>query len=807
MSIKSSSNRFTGPSQVSRFIHLAFIAAGSIAAFASTSSTAQAGIDEIVVTASKREQPLQDVPVSVSVVGAQDIIDAGVNDLSDIGMMIPSLRTWTLQQSSAANFEIRGFSSGVLNSGIEPSVAVYVDGVYRSRSLSSLEDFSAIERIEVLKGPQTTLFGKNAAAGVISVTSKGPESEFRSEGSLTLGNYSLRNAKFTTTGPLTDGLLFRLSGSIRERDGYFDNLTDGSTVNDRDRNALKLEFQTADAAETKIRLTLDASDLDEACCGAPGLNAGITAAVSNLLASASGNGFVSDYDPFNRDVHLNFSPTSQFKSSGAALNVEHSFGDIDFTSISSFRKLDTYENFDADFTATDLLSEYAKDQNFETLTQEFRLSGAGDDFAWLVGAMYFKEDLEYKETAIFGADINPFVDTLFTANGLPLANFAAILGDANLASIWFQPGDGITDERYDMETESTSLFGQLDYDLSDTLTASVGIGYIEDEKTVLSNVTIVDPFAALPDATFQGALAPLAGFRFFKPFTNYPNASETGVFKSDDVTYTARLSQSLDENANVYISYATGFKASSPNLSEEGRNADIGRFARPESVSLIEVGYKRVLESGYVNAALFSQEIEDFQTTTFSGTGFVLSNAERQKSEGFEVESMFAPTDNLRLTLGATLIDAKYDSFTKGTCDATPGASADTACPTGQTYRDLSGTRVAGVPKTRIAGSLSYFFDLPLALEGMFRVDHNHASEIRIASNVPEAIASRKISTTNLMLRVHDEAREIDYDFFMKNATEDEYLLSSFPAAADTTAFRGYPNEPRLYGVTIRKSF
>ena len=108
------------------------------------------------------------------------------------------------------------------------------------------------------------------------------------------------------------------------------------------------------------------------------------------------------------------------------------------------------------------------------------------------------------------------------------------------------------------------------------------------------------------------------------------------LLNDNNIAASVSYSKSLDENANVYISYATGFKASSPNLSEEGRNADIGRFARPESVSLIEVGYKRVLESGYVNAALFSQEIEDFQTTTFSGTGFVLSNAERQKSEGFE---------------------------------------------------------------------------------------------------------------------------------------------------------------------------
>ena len=212
-------------------------------------------LDEITVTSTKRQSTLQEIPVAVSVVQAEELKQSQVLDVKDLQFLVPSLRITQLQSSGNTNFIIRGFGNGANNAGIEPSVGVFIDGVYRSRSASALNDLPNLERIEVLRGPQSTLFGKNASAGVISViTAKPSLDETNGSASLTVGEYSQVLVKADVNGPLSDTVGYSLSGSFNQRDGYYDNLAGGKPLGELNRFGVRgqLYFLPSDALEVRV---------------------------------------------------------------------------------------------------------------------------------------------------------------------------------------------------------------------------------------------------------------------------------------------------------------------------------------------------------------------------------------------------------------------------------------------------------------------------------------------------------------------------------------------------------------------------
>ncbi len=223
-------------------------------------------IEQITVTASKSESTLQEIPVAVSVVTGEEIEQSQVRDIKDLQFLVPSLRVTQLQSSGNTNFLIRGFGNGANNAGIEPSVGVFVDGVYRSRTASSLSDLPKLDRVEVLRGPQSTLFGKNASAGVISiVTAKPSLQETTGSTSLTVGGYNQHLVKADMNGPLSDTVGFSLSGSFSERDGYFEDLDGGDALGELNRKGVRGQLLFAPSDELEIRVIADYDEFDEAC--------------------------------------------------------------------------------------------------------------------------------------------------------------------------------------------------------------------------------------------------------------------------------------------------------------------------------------------------------------------------------------------------------------------------------------------------------------------------------------------------------------------------------------------------------------
>jgi outer membrane receptor protein involved in Fe transport len=303
------------------------------------------------------------------------------------------------------------------------------------------------------------------------------------------------------------------------------------------------------------------------------------------------------------------------------------------------------------------------------------------------------------------------------------------------------------------------------------------------------------------------ALQPL---QFLPQFVGYPNVVESGNSDDSETTWTVRLAFDVSENINMYLSGATGFKATSWNLSRDARpfpgdlaaieNAGLAtpnlttgtRFADPEEATVYEIGLKAKFSRGAVNIAIFDQEIENFQSNIFTGTGFALANAGVQSTKGVEIDGLFDVSENLTITFAGTFLDPKYDSF--------PGANGING-PT-----DLSGQAVAGVHEVSITTSALYTHVFNNGMEGFLRGEYIYEDEVQVVENVSADIASREVSLFNASAGLIWE-NGTELTLWGRNLSDDEHLLSAFPSVAQSGSFSGYPNPPRSYGLTFRKRF
>ncbi len=851
------------------------VAAALAAPVFAQQQTDSAFLEEIVVTSSKRESTLQEIPIAVSVIQAADLQESRVLDVKDLQFLVPSLRVTQLQTSGNTNFLIRGFGNGANNAGIEPSVGVFIDGVYRSRSASALNDLPNLERIEVLRGPQSTLFGKNASAGVISVVTEKPSLEgYTGSAAITLGDDDQIIVSGDVSGPLSDTVGFSLSASVNQRDGYYDNLAGGDELGELDRWGLRGQLLIQPSNDLEFRFIADYEELDEACCG-----------VANLLDGDTGDavrglgGQFRAEEPFAYAGFYDYTPTNEFENGGVSLQIDYNINDsMTLTSITSFRNLERLDNADSDFTSAQLISETAgnrTDLDIDTITQELRLAGSTERMDWMVGGYYFDEEIDQDTGISFGAAFRPYADLL--TGGLPGNSLLWDLENNLIAIDALLPADypDITPgifygaeqglfEASTMDNQAFSLFGQVDIALGERATLTLGANYTEDEKDVTFDSTQTDVLSSL-DMEFTGgrliyaaafqeallggadpvtadaiasateaALAPvpcsatnpppacnpaleLQPFQFLPPNVDFPNSVEDGSTDDDDVTWTVRLAYDVNDQVNVYGSAATGFKASSWNLSRDSRpfpedqaaleaagltvnNLTYStRFAEPEESTVYEIGMKARWDTVALNVAIFDQEIEDFQSNTFVGTGFVLLNAGEQSTTGLEFDLRWVPTENFEGTLAATFMDPEYDSFEQAACVPPEGStSANFTC-------DLSGETPSGIHEVSITATGRYSFMIA-DIASFIRAEYIYEDEIQVIDNVPEDVAAREVSTFNASFGM---AWENGFEALLwgRNLTDDEYLVSAFPTTVQIGSYSGYPNQPRTYGITVRKFF
>jgi outer membrane receptor protein involved in Fe transport len=809
----------------------------SSTAFAQTTAAANEADDLIIVTASKRTATLQDTPISVSVTGKSQIEQSQIRDLKDLQTLVPSLRVNQLQSSANTNFIIRGFGNGANNAGIEPSVGVFIDGVYRSRSAAQIGDLPNLERIEVLRGPQSTLFGKNASAGIISIVTREPQFELGGNAEVSYGNYNAIIVKGGVTGPIGDKIAVSLDGNYNKRDGYGFDVGLNQKTNERDRYGVRGSILFKPSEDLKIRLIADYDKIDENCC----LTANIVDGPTGNAVRAVGGRVISN-QPFAYLAASNIPSSNKIENYGFSGQADWNLSDtLALTSITAYRRVETDTNQDSDFTSADLIGNNENQTSIKTFTQELRVASSFDGpLNFLIGGFYFNEKIGIDSNLLFGKDFKNYANALSGGAYSSLEPTLRALLPGTPAGTFGAQGQGVF-ESYNYKNEAYSIFGQVDFEPVEGLTLTAGGNYTHDKKQVASNVRSTDVFSGLDlvlAGTRAGVPAALAtnpaanpflglrGLQFIPPFLNFPNAVEDGRTNDSKFTYTLRAAYKLNSNLSTYATYATGFKASSFNLSRDSRptpanfipgspaqspapgaspirtaglavtNLTTGtRFADPENATVYEVGLKGQFDGFGFNLALFKQSLKGFQGNIFTGTGFVLGNAEKQSTTGIELDATMSPIKNFTITTNFTYLNPKFDSFTGGTALVT-GSFA--TVPT-----DLTGKRPAGIPEFAYTIGATYSAELNDTMKAIFHVDYFGSSPVLIAQGLNFKREEQSLNAS-ITLAV---TRGLEVSIWGRNIADSQFITTLFPGVAQAGSLQGYPSQPRTYGGLIRYRF
>lgn len=596
---------------------------------------------DIVVTATRRSERLSNVPIAVSAFGQAALQNSGATDIRQMTQIAPSLLVSSTGSEANAAARVRGIGTVGDNPGLESSVAVFIDGIYRSRTGSGLNDMGEIERIEVLRGPQGTLSGRNSSAGAISIYTKLPEFRFGGFGEATYGNFNAVRLSGALTGPVVKDLVaFRIDGVYSKRDGYLRDIINNTDYNDRNRYFVRGQLLFTVNPDLGIRLIADYTRRDEKCCGAvyvdtrekldptPG-KAGdfaINPAGNRITAILRSQGGVlpSENDPYNRQIAL--SPGRAYANLttdyGVSARVRWNLGATQLTSLTAYREYKSGGAGDIDYGNIDIA--YRPDdgnayRQFHTFSHESRFSGTilGHKLDWLVGGYYAHETLRVADNLRFGTQYGAFaacrmVATINPAAALRDPSRPGCLSAAGRAVLTPAVGPqiiggidrlstlndrGSTLDLYDQTSNNWALFTHNIYKLTKTLSFTLGARYTRESKSLKAafnnNNTVcpaqqaaLGPLLASTNATLQSLAAGIVTLTC----TGNSTSALTGLpfadkFKEGQVTGTAVLSWKPAESTLFYASYARGYKAGGYNLDRSDLSATVFATPRPASVT------------------------------------------------------------------------------------------------------------------------------------------------------------------------------------------------------------------------------
>ena len=647
---------------------------------------------DIIVTATRRSQALSDVPLAVSAVTAETMQNSGASDIRQLNQLSPSLLVSSTQsEASAGVARIRGVGTVGDNAGLESSVAVFVDGVYRSRSGVALTELGAVDRVEVLRGPQGTLFGRNASAGLIHVITAKPRFEDEGTAELSYGNYDYWRGQIGLTGPISDKIAYRIDGVYVKRDGFLkdSNNYSGSSdrdFNDRDRWLVRGQLLLAPTDQLEVRIIGDYADRDEQCCGATylpaqdiarNLDGSLSFLPSSVAALERAFGAVINDDTFARRVSV--TPGRSYRQDvrdwGLSGEINYELGGAKLTSISAYRDWRLIRAQDADYNNLDLFvrpDDGNNRQRFRTFTQEIRLQGTAFDglFDWLVGGYYADEKLTLQDNLQFGSQYGPYAaclvsgqinaaispvsagclsagvrGALLNVNG-PLGPFGApIVGGLGTLQTITGAGNGV--DRYRQNSRNYAFFTHNVVNITDALSVTLGLRYTNERKRLNADLEGNPAQAAACAANYAslngirngnfpaGARALVDGIiRLSCVFPPVAGVAFSDAKKEDQFTGTAVLSYKITPELLTYASYSKGYKAGGFNLDRQALSgvpgaADVSQLRfEPEKVDSFEVGAKYNGRGIDLNIAAFFQRFKSFQLNSFTGTAFVVENIE-----------------------------------------------------------------------------------------------------------------------------------------------------------------------------------
>jgi iron complex outermembrane receptor protein len=813
---------------------------------ANPTATSQPTLTEIIVTAQKRQQNIQDVPISVIALSAQQLKDAGVTDIKNLQALTPGLTVTSTTSENVTTARIRGIGTVGDNPGLESSVGVVVDGVYRPRNGVGFGNLGEIEQIEVLEGPQGELFGKNNDAGVISIVTKRPSTTFGMTAEATGGNYNDREINASVTGPLGDISAARFYAGYQKRDGFMDintGLGPNSDNKTDNRNMYTMRGQYLITPNDAVNFLVigDYSKRNESCCGAVQVADGPFAGVANALAGTpllGGQvGAVAEASPplphDSRQAYANQPLAQQIRDMGISGEFNWDLGGAKLTSITAWRDNTIVSGNDVDYTGIDILQQPGNEGNqtdFKQASEEIRLAGKSGPLDWLVGG-FFSSEILTSNTAIYaGSAWDLYVGGLASATATPPGmppNFLLIPGyTGQPPGSTFIPGVSGEQDFYHQTSKSYAFFTNETYNITQGFDLTAGLRYTSEKKTADSNYVNPDggsgcgrllgsPAAALlalpKTSPFYNEGQFLFGYgcaTLFNPF--FGGQSTAQSLSEGNVSGTVKLSYRFTDDVMAYVSWANGYKAGGFNLARttsvtgpEGAltpNFDTS-FPR-ETVESYELGIKSTLADRTLrlNASVFDQKYTNFQLNTYTGIQFVVSSVRKVESKGAELDTSWAtPLSGLSLSAGVTYAFTNITDF---------GASLPLFAPNlaDPTLPRLN-NRLSFAPLWSGVASATYTVPISASLEFRANVSEKYNSSYNTGSDLDPRKLQGAYGLVNARLGLGAPDGKWTVEIWGANLANKYYYQVAFDAPIQYNQIDAFLADPRTYGVTVRTKF
>lgn len=748
-------------------------------------------LNEIVVTARRRSETVQNVPIAISVVGGDLIEDAGAFNVNRVKELVPTVQLYSSNPRNTT-LNIRGLGStfGLTNDGIDPGVGFYVDGVYYARPAATTLDFVDIEQIEVLRGPQGTLFGKNTTAGAFNVTTRPASFTPGASFEVSYGNYGFIQAKSSVTGPLSKKFAARLSFSGTQRDGLLQNVSTGKPVNDLNNLGFRAQLLYTPTDRTKITLIGDATrqrpdGYAQVVAGVVQTQRPAYRQFEQIIADL--NYDLPSRDPFDRKVDHNTAWRSGNDMGGLSLNVDTKIGNGTLTSTSAWRFWNWDPSNDRDFTGLSVLSLSQATSKHQQWTQEIRYAGdLSKKVSGVVGVFFIDQDLKTDPYHV-------------EESGAAQWRFS----QSSTSNLWQTPGlfDGYgirTTSR--LETFGAAAFAQVDWAITDQLHVLPGLRFNYDEKKVVFN-----------RATYGGLDTSDPALIALKRAV-YTDQSFNASAKESNFSGQFTLSYKPFKNVNTFATYATSYKPVGVNLgglpTAQGEILiDLARV-KPEYVNHYELAVKtNPTSKTTLNLAVYNTDIDDFQTQVQTAEVGVnrgyLANAEKVRVRGAELDGNIRFNKNLSAYGAVAYTDGKYVSFTNA-----PVPLEETGAP--DAFKDISGGKLPGISKW--AGSLGgEILSNPLKLVGQesklfFGFDGYFRSSFSSSPSPSQYLNVDGYTLLNGRFGFRSTSG-LSAFVWARNLLNKDYFEQLLPAAGNAGHYAGVLGDPRTYGITLRYSY
>jgi iron complex outermembrane receptor protein len=745
----------------------------------------EGALPDVIVTARRRAENLQEVPVSLTVVGGALLDRSYTVNTQQLSQLVPSLSYSSANPRNTA-FTIRGLGSSVVavsqaNDGLEPGVGYYVDQVYHARPATAAFDFSDIDQIEVLRGPQGTLFGKNTTAGAINITTRLPTFTPEAQEEVSYGSYNFLQAKAAASAGITDTVAFRLSGVTTRRDGVIRNIRGGKN-NDIGNQAVRGQLLFKPSAQFQIRLTADFTNFESNCCTqvyyavAPTLKA----AGRQYPALAAGLNYTPpSLNPYDRRTDIDAPLGVNTNEGGVSAIADWDVGPVTFTSVSAWRFWNWDAANDRDYTGIPIQTVQHIPSRQDQYSQELRFASNGAHKLNYVGGLYFfRQKITGRPISIYSSQATYW-----------------LLGPAPAFPSNLLDGYG-TDGHTDFESNSYAAFGEVNWKPIDRLTLTGGLRYTWEDKTGTYDTTVFGGLATTNTTLVNAKLSIL------RP------QSYAAKVNDGSLTGRANIAYQLTDTVLGYASFARGAKSGGINMSGlplDNNNLPALNTAvvRPEKNTNYEVGLKTQFFDRRLtlNVDGYYSRVTDFQANvTDTGAAAALrtylANIPKVVVKGFEADATAALTHHFSLRASVAYADGKYSSYPNAPCPIEKISSATTIC-------NLSGQSLSGLPKWSYTLGGDYSLPLSAKADALFHLDSNTRTK-QLGDPTGSAYTMIKgYTVVNGSIGIRLKSG-LEVAVFARNLFDKNYIQNVTIQAGNSGLILATPSDPRVIGVTLR---